>query len=99
MSNKEAQRAELRALRAEHRGTDDFDFLGPKVRDATADNPTSMRIARMAGPGGDIALVITVTLPENYPSDAPPVFLVEAGGMSSWLGRGFRVIVLPSLRV
>ena len=40
----------------------------------------------MAGPGGDIALVITLTLPENYPSDAPPVFLVEAGAASQSSG-------------
>ena len=63
--------AEIKALRREHR--EDFEVLGPKVSEATAANPTRLRIRRTAP--ADLAVV--VTLPAAYPSDASPLFAAE----------------------
>ena len=79
MSNKEDRVAELKALRRDYAGTDAFEFLGPKVPEATPDNPTQFRIHKKAG-AGEISLTVTVTMPDEYPSDAPPTFRV--GGES-----------------
>jgi len=76
MSNKEEQIAELKALRREYKGTDAFNFIGPKVPDATSDNPTRMKISKKAG-ADKIPLTITVELPSNYPINKPPIFKVE----------------------
>lgn len=81
MSNKREQIAELKALRQEYRqkanqGGDDnndtFEFLGPKVPEATKDNPTRMKIHNPKN-----GLAVTVTLPAGYPSETPPQFAVE----------------------
>jgi len=80
MSNKEEQVAELKALRREYKGTDAFNFLGPKVPDATTDNPTRMKISKKAG-ADEIPLTVTVEMPNAYPSDKPPIFKVEGGDL------------------
>lgn len=76
MSNKEERVAELKSLRREYVGSDAFEFLGPKVPEATQDNPTRLRIHKKAG-AEEIALTVTVTMTEGYPSDTPPTFNVE----------------------
>lgn len=77
--NKREQIAELKSLRQEYKAksnqggdNDTFEFLGPKVPDATEANPTRMEIHNPKN-----GLVITVTLPSDYPSEAPPHFKVE----------------------
>jgi len=79
MSNKQQRVAELKALRREYAGTDAFEFLGPKVPDATIDNPTKMKIHKQVGGELKIPLSVVVTMPENYPSEAAPIFKVESG--------------------
>mmetsp|Transcript_30762 Transcript_30762/g.58374 ORF Transcript_30762/g.58374 Transcript_30762/m.58374 type:complete len:267 (+) Transcript_30762:167-967(+) len=74
--NKEERVAELKALRREYKGTDDFEFLGPKVPDATPDNPTRMTIHKKAGADA-IPLNVTVEMPEDYPSTKPPTFTIS----------------------
>jgi hypothetical protein len=80
--NKKEQVAELKALRQEYRlkenqgdgsDADKFEFLGPKVPEATEENPTRMQIhiSKLND------LVVTVTMPSRYPSEAPPQFKVE----------------------
>ena len=64
--------AEIKALRREHGSN--FEVLGPKVSEATAENPTRLRIRRTT----PSPLAVVVTLPAAYPSDASPVFAVEA---------------------
>lgn len=76
-SNREEHVAELKSLRREFRGGDVFEFLGPKVSEATAENPTRMRIKRAL----PAPLAVVVTLPGSYPSDGPPAFRVEADGL------------------
>jgi hypothetical protein len=75
--NKEDRIAELKALRREYKGTDNFDFLGPKVPDATDDNPTRLKIHHQKEDG--LSLTILVAMPSGYPGDAPPVFRVMEG--------------------
>ena len=80
MSNKKEQVAELKALRQEYRikekqgdGSEDtFEFLGPKVPEATEDNPTRMKINNPKN-----GLTVTITLPAGYPSEVPPRFKVD----------------------
>eukprot|EP00586_Coscinodiscus_wailesii_P003078 CAMPEP_0172490588 /NCGR_PEP_ID=MMETSP1066-20121228/21081_1 /TAXON_ID=671091 /ORGANISM="Coscinodiscus wailesii, Strain CCMP2513" /LENGTH=265 /DNA_ID=CAMNT_0013259133 /DNA_START=84 /DNA_END=881 /DNA_ORIENTATION=- len=76
MNNREERVAELKALRREYKGTNNFEFLGPKVPEATRENPTRMKIHKKAGPD-EVALTVIVELPEEYPSDASPIFKVE----------------------
>ena len=63
---------EIKALRREHKSAGTLEFLGPKVSEATAENPTRFKIAR-ATPA---KLAVLVELPPTYPSDAPPKFSV-----------------------
>ena len=79
--NKKEQVAELKALRQEYRlkanqgdgsDVDTFEFIGPKVPEATEDNPTRMKIHNPTN-----RLAVTVTMPSRYPSEAPPQFKVE----------------------
>ena len=63
---------EIKALRREHKAAGTLEFLGPKVSEATAENPTRFKIAR-ATPA---KLAVLVELPPTYPSDAPPKFSV-----------------------
>ena len=72
--NAPAQVAELKALRREFAGAGTFEFMGPKVPEATAESPTAMRFLRTA----PALLTVHVALPAAYPSDAPPVFRVES---------------------
>jgi hypothetical protein len=72
--NKPDQVAELKELRKEYNGTGNFEFLGPKVPEATEDNPTRMKIHRKEEP----ALTVLVEMPAGYPAEAPPIFKVEA---------------------
>ena len=77
--NKKEQVTELKALRHEYRlkaktAANTFEFLGPKVPEATEANPTRMKICN---PSNGIA--VTITMPSRYPSDAPPQFMVEKG--------------------
>jgi hypothetical protein len=77
-SNGDERIAELKGLRREYKGTDAFEFLGPKVPDATPENPTRMKIHKKAGADADeIALTVTVEMPDGYPGEVPPVFRVE----------------------
>jgi hypothetical protein len=71
--NKPQQVAELKDLRKEFKGTEVFEFLGPKVPEATEDNPTKMKIHRK----DELSLTVTVEMPAGYPSEAPPIFKVE----------------------
>lgn len=79
--NQTEQIAELKALRkhyraiAENDDADTFEFLGPKVAQATADNPTRMVIACER-----LDFSVTVTLPADYPSRSPPRFEVKQLG-------------------
>jgi len=88
-NNKEERVAELKALRRQYRGTDSFEFLGPKVPDATPDDPTRMKILHKVvsttddGDETEIHLAVTVKMPDCYPSDAAPIFKVEGGESSS----------------
>ena len=67
--------SELKSLRLEFKGAAGvFEFLGPKVPEATAANPTRMRVQRTA----PAPFAVVVELPAEYPSDAPPVFRIEA---------------------
>ena len=50
-----------------------FEFLGPKVPEATVENPTRMVISNERND-----LCVTVTLPSTYPSSSPPIFEVDA---------------------
>jgi hypothetical protein len=79
MANKAEQVSELKALRQLYKGTVDFEFLGPKVPDATEDNLTRMKIHRR-----NESLIVLVEMPAGYPSEAPPIFKVDGnGGCSS----------------
>lgn len=80
MSNKQDRIDELKSMRREYLGTEDFDFMGPKVPDATTENPTRMKIHRKAGPNA-LPLTVIVEMPADYPSDAPPVFKVEGDSL------------------
>lgn len=77
--NRTEQIAELKALRQHYQRTeqdddaDKFEFLGPKVPQATTDNPTKMDITSEGN-----NLRVTVTLPAEYPSNSPPMFKVNA---------------------
>uniref|UniRef100_A0A7S1FQH5 RWD domain-containing protein n=1 Tax=Corethron hystrix TaxID=216773 RepID=A0A7S1FQH5_9STRA len=71
--NKQERITELKALRRDNRGTNAFEFLGPKVADATPSDPTRMRFHQ---PGPE-PFVVLVEMPDGYPADAPPVFRVE----------------------
>ena len=73
-SNAPRHIAELKALRQEYVGSTNFDFLGPKVPEATETNPTRMKIIF---PDGEHPLSIIVTMPHDYPSDSPPIFKVN----------------------
>lgn len=67
--------SELKALRREYKqkgAADDFEFLGPKVPEATEDNPTRMRIHQR-----QLGIVVLVVMPSGYPSDGPPLFQVD----------------------
>ena len=77
MSNQDERVAELKALWREYAGTNALDFLGSKVPEATQDNPTCFNIHTKAGAQKDIALTVTVTMSEDYPSGAPLNFKVE----------------------
>lgn len=65
---------ELKALRQTYKGTDNFKFLGPKVPEATEENPTKMIVTF---PDNDPPMDITVTMPSSYPSETAPIFKVE----------------------
>ena len=77
--NQMEQIAELKALRMHYKriekddDSDTFEFLGPKVPQATANDPTRMNIACERHD-----LRVTVTLPAGYPSQSPPMFEVNA---------------------
>jgi hypothetical protein len=73
VQNKPEQVAELKALRKEYTGTGVFEFLGPKVPEATEENPTRMKIHRT----DELALTVLVEMPAGYPAQAPPIFKVE----------------------
>jgi hypothetical protein len=67
--------SELKSLRLEFKGAAGvFEFLGPKVPEATAANPTRLRVQRTA----PAPFAVVVELPAEYPSDVPPVFRIEA---------------------
>jgi hypothetical protein len=83
MANKAEQVSELKALRQEYKGTDDFEFLGPKVPEATEDNPTRMKIHRR-----NESLTVLVEMPSGYPSEAPPIFKVEGSGSCTQVTQG-----------
>lgn len=64
--------AEIKTLRRDF--GEDFELIGPKVSAATEADPTRVRIKRNV----PAALAVVVTLPAAYPSDASPLFAVEA---------------------
>lgn len=66
------QIAELKSLMKEFR-KGGFEFLGPKPRLATVTNPTRVKIMCSA----PVPLTVTVAMPVDYPSNAPPIFKVE----------------------
>ena len=77
--------SELKSLRLEFKGAAGvFEFLGPKVPEATAANPTRMRVQRTA----PAPFAVVVELPAEYPSDAPPVFRIEAAASPAGGGNG-----------
>lgn len=73
MTNAPQQIAELKTLRKEFNGEGVFEFLGPKPADATATNPTRLKIKRDV----PVPLTVVVAMPLGYPADAPPIFKVE----------------------
>ena len=77
--NAQEQITELKALRHKFAGTGVFDFLGPKVPEATAANPTRLRVHCSA----PCSLAVLVELPAAYPSDAPPSFWIEAPALEA----------------
>ena len=76
--NQTEQISELKALRMHYKRIendadgDKFDFLGPKVPQSAASNPTQMKITCKRH---DIC--VTVTLPVDYPSQSSPIFKVN----------------------
>ena len=86
-NNKAEQVSELKALRREYKakqGNDDedtFEFLGPKVPEATEENPTRMKIDNRRN---DLSVI--VTMPAGYPSVSNPIFKV-VGGCSDAVGK------------
>ncbi|KAL7525566.1 hypothetical protein ACHAXR_001063 [Thalassiosira sp. AJA248-18] len=89
--NQTEQIAELKALRQHYRGiaedddADKFEFLGPKVSQATVENPTRMEITCERHD-----LRVMVTLPADYPSQSPPIFEVNQ------LGSRCAMIITPA---
>lgn len=81
--NRVEQIAELKALRQQYgRATEQnddadptFEFLGPKVPQATVENPTRMQFSYE-----EHDFRVTVTLPSGYPSQTSPMFQVNALG-------------------
>ena len=71
--------SELKALRREYRADGVFEFLGPKVSEATPENPTRFKVHRTT----PATLAVVVELPAAYPSDAGPVFKVEADALDA----------------
>ena len=79
--NRTDQISELKSIRQQYRrkesDEDDsgllFEFLGPKVPQATADNPTKMKFSSHPND-----FCVTVTLPADYPSSSAPIFEVKA---------------------
>jgi hypothetical protein len=71
--NAPLQIEELKSLRRQYSSSANFSFLGPKVPEATVDNPTMLTVTFPA-----LAVVVSVTMPRDYPSSAPPLFKVDA---------------------
>lgn len=66
---------ELKALRRQYKGSSTFEFLGPKVSEATAEKPTAFKVHF---PDPEEAFSVRVEMPSTYPGESPPAFKVES---------------------
>ncbi len=71
--NAEAHVSDIKALRRTYQAPGAFEMLGPKVSEATAENPTKFKV-HLETPA---PLDVVVTLPASYPSEKSPIFRVE----------------------